>query len=266
LRDQAAVFDRLLAAVSEEYRLETREQVTNSEQRLVRCVERLLAGELGYADELGYDLEVNHIGLLATGAVAEEAVAELATTLDCRLLRVRREDGTLWAWLGARHALDPCELQRHLPDLPSALTLAVGEPGEGFAGWHLTHRQAVAAMVLARHRPGPLVRYRDVALLAAVVQDDVLHASLTEMYMRPLEQARDGGSAAKETLRAYFRSGSNVSSTAATLGVTRNTVTNRLRAVEDVIGQSVTSCASALEAALLAAELDSPPSPGTRSV
>jgi DNA-binding PucR family transcriptional regulator len=54
----------------------------------------------------------------------------------------------------------------------------------------------------------------------------------------------------QETLRAYFAAERNISSTAATLGVDRRTVTNRIRAIEDLFGRPLKDCATELETAL----------------
>ena len=54
----------------------------------------------------------------------------------------------------------------------------------------------------------------------------------------------------RETLRAYFASGRNISSTAAALGVDRRTVTNRIRAIEDLFGRPLGDFATELETAL----------------
>jgi DNA-binding PucR family transcriptional regulator len=54
----------------------------------------------------------------------------------------------------------------------------------------------------------------------------------------------------RQTLRAYFASGGNTSSAAASLGVTRRTVENRMRVIEDELGKPVSTCAAELELAL----------------
>ena len=54
----------------------------------------------------------------------------------------------------------------------------------------------------------------------------------------------------RETLRAYFAAERNVSSTAAALGVDRRTVTNRIRAIEDLFGRPLKDFATELETAL----------------
>jgi DNA-binding PucR family transcriptional regulator len=95
-----------------------------------------------------------------------------------------------------------------------------------------------------------MVRYADVALVASLLQDDLLGTSLRELYLKPLEGERDGGELARRTLRAYIEAGGNVSSAAAALGVKRHTVTNRLRAIETTIGRPPEACTAELDIAL----------------
>jgi hypothetical protein len=255
LRAEAVFFDRLVVAVSEEYAREEKSRPQGSERRRAEAVKRLLGGELIDTSELAYDFEGWHLGLAATGRDSAEAIHDLGRSLDRRVLLVRQDRDTTWAWLGGRRRVDPAELISDFEFRASAqVTMALGEPGEGLRGWRLSHRQAAAAMSVAR-RQSHAVRYRDVALLASVLQDDVLVASLRQLYLEPLEHGRDGGEVAKQTLQRYFSVGRNASSTAASMGVTRNTVINRLRAIEQRIGRPVASCNAELEAALHLDEL-----------
>jgi hypothetical protein len=250
LRSQTAL-DRLLAALSEEYAREERERPGTTEQRRTERIERLLAGEPIDTSELAYDFGGHHLAAIACGPGTGNALRELATALDCRLLTACRGDDTLWAWLGARRELDPEELKRHASaNWPEGATLAIGEPREGLVGWRFSHRQAKAALTVAQRSHEPFVRYADVALLASVLQDDLLTASLREIYLEPLEAERDGGEVARETLRAYFEAERNVSSAAAVLGVQRHTVTNRLRAIEERLGRPFGTWATEIETLL----------------
>jgi DNA-binding PucR family transcriptional regulator len=94
------------------------------------------------------------------------------------------------------------------------------------------------------------VRYADVAMLAATLQNDVLATSLRELYLVPLERERDGGKTLRQTLRAYFVANRNISSAAVALGVTRRTVANRLHVIEARLDRSLHSDAAQIEAAL----------------
>lgn len=250
LRGQATLCDRLLAAASAEYEGETQKLGEPADRRRAEKVTRLLAGELIDSSGLAYDFDIHHLGAIALGPGASVAIRRLATALDRRLLSIRRGDNTVWAWLGGLRVVESEGVDRAISATwPDHLSLALGESAHGLAGWRLTHWQAKAALPIAMRSDEP-VRYGDVPLLASLLQDELLTTSLRELYLNPLTQERDGGEVARETLRAYFDSGRNVSSAAAALGVNRHTVSNRLRAVEHRLGRTLSSCGAEVEAAL----------------
>jgi sugar diacid utilization regulator len=259
-RGQAALFDRLLAAVSDEYEREAASRMHTVQQRRIERVERLLAGDIIDATALEYELDLFHVGVVGHGEAAVVAVRELAQHFDRRLLLVRSDAERFWAWLGSRRRTTP-EVMAELLEassgrLPPGDILAFGEPSEGFPGWRLTHQQAKAALPVARATEESVVRYSDVAMLASVLQDEVVAASLRQLYLDPLQRGADGGMVLRETLKAYFAAGGQSSSTAAALGVTRRTIRNRLKAVEERVGASVDVHAAEFRTALLLAELD----------
>jgi len=252
LAEQATLGDRLLAAVSEEHAREAANRPSSAAERRRESVKALLAGELVDRSELDYDLDAQHLAMLAKGEGAEELMRGIASTLDRRLLAVQREEEPILAcWLGGRHQLAAEEAVRALAGgTPPGIFVTVGEPGEGLAGWRFSHFQAKAALPIAERMGKPVVRYAEVALLAALARDDLAETSLRQLYLAPLERARDGGKIARETLRAYFEAERNISSTAAALGVDRATVRNRLRAVEDLLGRPLQGSMPDLEIAL----------------
>lgn len=257
LRALASLFDRLLVSVSEEYAREADAQLTTtSAARRAERVQRLLDGELLDTSALGYDFDGHHVGVLAAGPDALDVVQELNASLDCCSLIVPRGETTVWAWLGARRRLDPSELERVLAGKRRRASIAIGEPARGLAGWRLTHRQALAALSVAVRSTETSVRYGDVALLASLLQDDVLTASLRELYLAPLADERDGGESLRETLRAYFLAERNVSSTASALGVSRRTVANRLRVIEAKLERQLSASMTDMELALRLEELN----------
>jgi PucR-like helix-turn-helix protein/diguanylate cyclase with GGDEF domain len=255
----SGVLDQLVSTVGEEYSRAAHDAGRSTEELLASRVRRLLAGELSSARGLGYDVDGFHVGLVIPGPDTAEAMGQISRAMDCRLLLVR-SGGTSWAWLGARRPIDPgrlLELARG--GLREARAkVAVGEPAEGLAGWRLTHRQARAATPIALHGREPLVRYGDVALEAALLQDDLLAASLRQLYLAPLAGERDGGKTLRETLRAYLAAERNISSAAAMLSVNRNTVANRLRTVERLIGRDLSDCAAEVDTALRLDALSEP--------
>jgi hypothetical protein len=255
LRVQAALFDRLLASVSDAYAREAEDHRAGSEARRAERVRRLLAGELVDTSALGYDLDTWHVAMLVDGEGLTDAVRDLASLLDRRSLLVEDGEGPVWAWLGGRDRQDPAELARVVSSNWPKLTMAVGEPGRGLAGWRLTHRQACAAWPITQRRETSVIRYADVALLASILQDDLLVASLRQLYLDPLAVGRDGGEILRETLRAYFAAERNVSSAASSLGVSRRTVANRLRTVESRLGRPLSAVLTEIDIALRMDEL-----------
>ncbi|MGN6558089.1 MAG: PucR family transcriptional regulator, partial [Solirubrobacterales bacterium] len=162
------------------------------------------------------------------------------------------EEEPIWAaWLGGRRELAAEEALQALADAVSeGVFVTVGEPAEGLAGWRFSHLQAKAALPIAERRGQRVLRYADVAVLASITRDDLLANSLRQLYLAPLEQTRDGGKVARETLRAFFDADRNVSSTAAALGVDRRTVRNRLRSIEELLGRPLQGSLADLEIAL----------------
>jgi DNA-binding PucR family transcriptional regulator len=143
-------------------------------------------------------------------------------------------------------------VSRALGEIPlDRVFVTLGEAGEGLSGWRFSHRQAKAALPIAERRGQAVLRYADVALLASILRDDLVTTSLRQLYLEPLERARDSGKVGRETLRAYFAAERNVSSTAAVLGVDRRTVSNRIRAIEELFGRPLKDFATELETALL---------------
>ncbi len=254
LRSLSVRFERLLAAVGEEYAREADSRTSSSRQRAAELVKRLLAGGLPNTAETAYEFDASHLGVVLAGPGAAEAVRELATAHNRRLLLVQPGEDVFWAWLGGRRRLDPAVLLEST--LPGDLVLAVGEPGEGIAGWRLSHRQAAAAMPIALRGPDPVVRYADAALLASILQDDLLATSLRQLYLEPLRRGRGGGEVLLRTLRAYLVADGNVSSTAIDLGVDRKTVSTRLQSIERRLGRPLSACLSELHMALRLDEAD----------
>jgi PucR C-terminal helix-turn-helix domain/GGDEF-like domain len=268
LRTQASVLDRLLVAITSEYRDELERAGRSPEQRRYERVRRLLDGKTIERSELDYDLDAWHLGVIAVGEGATRTVRELAKGVNRRLLSVAHEQQSVWAWLSGRDSCVFGDVERVLGmgSHPPAdgigshppVVLAFGEPAQGLAGWRLTHRQAQAALVVALRRPRPFTRYADVALLAAALKDDALASALLDTYLAPLDDHRGGGTVLRETLRAYLAAEQNISSAAASLGVVWNTVKNRLQTIEAMLGRTLHPCPAELEVALQLDELGVP--------
>jgi len=246
-----SAFDQLLSFASEEYKRERQSRNGSSESQLAYRVRRLLAGELVDPSLLDYDLDHHHLGIVAGGAEARQVIKQLATETDSRSLIISVNQEEVWAWLGRRRAFDPQTVSRLAASVSlSSGSIGLGEPTRLSNGWRLTHRQARAAFSVAKMSSTGLVRYADVAMVVTAAKDPVMTASLQELYLAPLHMGRDSGEGLRDTLRAYFSADRNSRAAAAALGVSRQTVANKLRQVEERVGQPLSACADLLDAAL----------------
>lgn len=256
LQINSLLFDRLIEAVSAEYKQESQRMHQNADERRAGLVKTLLAGQPVDADELRYRFDAWHIGAVARGPGAKAMLHDLAARLDRQFLLVCPGGGAIWAWLGGKKRINTADVERLLPQpWPNGLSLALGEPERDLAGWRLTHLQAQDAAPIARHPVPRPVRYAEVPLLATAARDDLLAQSLQRLYMDPLADERDGGAALRQTLRAFLAAGLNVSSAAVMLGISRQTVTARLRVVEERIDRPIQDCAAEIAVALKLEEL-----------
>lgn len=256
LRDKAALLDRLVAVAAAEHSRELCSRPTTAAQRRAERVRMLLSGELIDAPELDYELDAWHVGAIAAGPGAIQALRSLATAADRQLLAIHAARGRIWAWMGGSRPFG--ELARLLrANLRPEVVLVLGEPAHGLSGWRLSHQQARAALPIALRQPGAPVRYSEVALLSSVLQDEVLARSLEQLYLEPLAQGRDGGELLRQTLLAYFAAARNAAAAAAALGVSRQTVNSRLQQAEERLGRPLDSCAVEMETALRMGEWDS---------
>jgi hypothetical protein len=259
LRAQAAEADRVLAVVSKTYRQEAESaRPMSPDRRRAMQIRRLLDGELLDPSGLEYDLDRWHIGMVAAKPFGGDAFRALAAHLDATALVVPGNDGLLWAWLGFRERPDP-RFEASLPvaDPGGGQRVGIGEAARDRSGWRLTHEQARAALSVSLRGKAPVTRYADVALLSAALRDELLATSLRSLYLEPLNGAGDGGEVLRGTLRAYLDADRNASSAAAALGVSRNTVGNRLHAIEARIGHLRPSILGDLNVALQLSDLTS---------
>lgn len=250
-KNQAILFDSLVTAVSEEYGREVKGGCYSAERNRLDQVKRLLAGTLIDGLDIEYDLEGWHVAVVAVGPGAASEAQALGAALDRRLLIVRPDETSVWGWLGGKHRIGAADVLGTAVECSSGVvSMAVGEAAEGISGWRLSHRQAMAAVPIALRDSNQILRYAEVSLLAAALRDDVFLSSFGALYLDPLAEGKDGGEALRRTLRAYFEAGRQVSSTAAALGVSRQTVSSRLQMIEEKIGRTLDRCATELETAL----------------
>jgi hypothetical protein len=251
-RELTALFDRLVVEVSESYRrAESRAMPSSSRARRLERVRKLLAGELLDAAELDYDLGGWHLALVGRHLGDLEILHPLGTALDRRVLAVEVDETIAWAWLGGRRPFGPDELKQIAThQWPDEALVASGSSAHGIGGWRLTHRQASKAIGVAARQPKLFTAYDQVALSAAILEDEDLVNYLEDSVLTPLSGAGGRGDILRDTVRTYLASGDNVSSAASALGVSRQTVTLRLRDVEEKLSRTISSYRTEIEVAL----------------
>ena len=181
--------DELVGEADKAYAHELERGAVSREPRRVRLVEELLAGKPVDPGQVapGFNFDSWQIAAIATDKSAVEAVGWLAKVADRRLMQVRRDEHSVWAWLAGSRKLESTQLQLMAAErLPADGCIAFGEPQEGLSGWQLSHHQAAAALRVGVRRGDRLVHHGEVAKQASMLQDPVFAASLRQRYLVPL--------------------------------------------------------------------------------
>lgn len=244
--------DQLVQFVSREHDRELDRLHQSPGQRLVEWVQRVLDGE-DPVEEKGdtYRFDACHLAMIVSAGIQTHEIHRFAVRLEAQSLIVPQADNGHWVWLGRQRPISYAEVKRQLstesnPDF----AVALGESRWGITGWRVSFREAQAALQVLKHQSRKVVRCGQVALVAALMRDELLCRALVDAYLRPLDGPGNTGSTLRKTLRAYFTAGGNTAAAAASLGVDRHTIHRRLRKVEERLDEFVDSCHAELEIAL----------------
>jgi DNA-binding PucR family transcriptional regulator len=228
-------------------------------------VDSLLAGEGPSADvagrRLGYALErpllafVVWVGeeeapseelLVELEVAAEEVAAALGSG---RPLIVPLGGRTVAAWVAPGAARSPVD-----PRGPrSAIRVAVGGRGSGLDGFRVGHAEAMEARrvaELSRSPGGSVTFYRDIAMVALASVDEHQARDFVAEELGPLLGDDEASAVLARTLLAFLEEGMSARRAARRLEVHENTVANRIRAAEELLGRPVGERAAELDLAL----------------
>ncbi|HEX3517766.1 MAG TPA: helix-turn-helix domain-containing protein [Solirubrobacteraceae bacterium] len=247
-----ALLSELTAEVAATHQRELDHAASSPEERRSERVQALLAGSSFDTSGLGYELDCAwHVCVIALGSHARRALSQLASALGRQLLVMPRSEEVLYAWLGGERLVSVADIEA-APHGADALgvKLVIGEPASGMQGWRVSYRQAQAAFRVAMRRPRKITRYADVALLAHWAADETLARAFIRLHLSPLDEQRDKGVAARETLRAYFDTGHQIEATAYALGINRGTLRARLANIEAALGYPLHERKAELDVAL----------------
>jgi hypothetical protein len=236
-----------------------------------QAVDAVLAGEVADGESaglrLGYELNRHHRAFVlwsqdthergdAVLATLERAALDLLGTLGVTgALLVPRARLCIAGWFGWRGAGDDVDLAGAPLDTRAVTTVlgAFGTPGYGHAGFSRSHREALQARRIAQltqQRPGTMTSYDRVALaaLASVDIDQARQFAVAELG--PLIEEDDHSRRLSATLRVYLEENMRPSRAAQRLGVHENTITNRIRTVQELLPHPIEERACELQVAL----------------
>ena len=252
----ASLFACLVDAVTEAHTAESERRRKTRRRRDEDRVLGLLAGRPDIdLRGIDYNFDGYHLGLIASGAGARDALRLVAKALDLSLWLIERENDSAWGWLESRSLISTKDVEERLFSGPHHNVKVVGGRVErGIPGFCLTHKQAQTALRVARRRPQQITWYADVEAVAIVMQDEELAQSMIAAWIAPIARQRNG-SVLLRTLQTFFACSHNQTETAEALPADRHTVERHLRRIGGLIGQPLQACGSRVELALQVHEL-----------
>ena len=195
---------------------------------------------------LDYSIGDVHLAFLVQAHDAralQRDLSELRNTADARGMLVLQNSPKSWfVWLGRPNGFGPSQLSALRRALcRSDLTVAVGEPSPGLQGLTQTYQQAFETAHL-QEALGPTTHRCmwacDVRLESLLLRDTQRARQFVEAELGRLAANDSVADRLRQTLLTWLATGSHVNA-ASLLGVHENTVRNRVRQAEELLGASL---------------------------
>lgn len=265
--------DKICAQLADEYEHERERWRRHHESVRTDQILGLIDGSVQNTTEaeqsLRYRLQSTHLAVVAwlrdqkndgdVSARLHQAIAVLRRTFDCRNspLVLERDRTTLWAWLPipGDTAMDAAALEKELASEAPGVTVALGEPHHGAAGFAESHRAAISAQevgLAAGSDCRPLVPYADVRGLEFLCLDIPRARSWVAKTLGPMAVDEPREHELRRTLEAFSASNQSATTAARLLNCHKNTVQYRIRTVEQMLGYPLDRRRIDLDLALLA--------------
>jgi DNA-binding PucR family transcriptional regulator len=243
--------DAITARASAEHAAERERWVRSAAAVRAETIEELLSGEPldehAASRALGYELGRHHVAFVVwrdapqppgtADSGLEQTATELARSLGAgEPLLHPIGAGTLSAWIGSDRPLQPETLGRVTSG--SATSVAIGSSGPGLQAFRRSHREAVRTREIARlSRLTGAIHYRDVAVLALGATDPQIAREFATAELGDLARPDEATRRLAETLRVYLAELGSPRRAGHRLGIHENTVANRIRAAEEILGR-----------------------------
>lgn len=233
---------RLAKLQTDAYLAERDRFLRTREQKRLAAVQQVLDGAADELTGLEYDVDAEHLAVVASGADAERTLAEHGVG---RRLLIQAAPDLVWAWFrdGLPEGLTSVEPGRRV-------ALGIGRPGSGRSGFVSSHTQAEAAHVLGRARGDAVTAFDAVALEWLTTRDRAAARRFAEDELGPLLGGADRSARLIDTLEAYLEAGHNASAMAARLAISVRTGSYRIRSIEEALGCTIASRNAELHTAI----------------
>ena len=254
-----AIVDALSNATESAYTVERERWLRTAAAVRSETIAGILTGQEADSQAAGrrlrYELNREHIALIAW-VDSDEDGKDTFATLETAVEAAARATGAAGsisqplgllateAWLSfpvppEADRLDGIRLE--LSGTPNVY-LASGEAAPGIAGFRVSHEQALLARrvaTLTERRPASFTRYSRVALQAMVSTDLVQARAFVHRELGSLADSDDTSLRLAGTLQIYLSEHTSRSRAAKRLGVHENTISYRIRQVEDILGRGL---------------------------
>jgi hypothetical protein len=222
--------------MAEGYQRGVERAAAHGEHHRFQAMKGLLEADPLASSHFDVDLNHYHLGFVAWGEGADDAVRRLGTELGRPVLLTLRLHNNWWGWISGARPLGAVEKRKLRGFDPGPeIRIAFGLEGFGEPGLRSTHHQALRAQWIAPAGPA-VIHYDDFALEALATEAENDARAFVAHELHGIDDPSAASARLRETLSAYFASELNAASAGAALGVHHQTVTNRLRTIEDRIG------------------------------
>jgi len=243
-----AYLDRAQAIAEDAYGVERDRWLRSSEASSADAIEAILSGrqsdELLASQRLRHDLRLNHVAVVAWddgGARLDDVFAGLGGHVGADAVLVHPLAlVTHSAWMSRRRPFEDSELEMLTIDASACVALGRSQPGiEGFRRSHQQALEARRIAMLAGRRTGSVTRYSAVALAALATADLDQARDFVTTQLGALAGDDDVVLRLSATLRVYLDENLSPTRAAKRLGIHENTVANRVRRAEELLGRPV---------------------------
>jgi DNA-binding PucR family transcriptional regulator len=256
-----AYVDRISGALVEEFGTERERMLRSADQLRAETVRTILGGDPldteAASRRLGYELGRHHVAMRVSSGASEveglaRAVGEAAGAIASgEPLVIASGAARFDVWCGSFDPPATEVLESYEP--PPRVLVAFGKPGKGVVGFRNSHREAKQAArigALVVDAEPSMTSYARIELVSLLTSDLPRARAFVATQLGPL--AVTGGTAERlrETVLAFLLSGGSPTRVAEKLFVHKNTVVERVKRAEEMLGREVNESPLELEAAL----------------